>query len=255
MKGCFGIVYKVTNRINEKIYVGQTVTSLKQRRCVHECEARNKSECCFHRAIRKYGEKTFEWAVVERCNSKEDLDLAEEWYIRYYRTFVRFSNCNGYNLSLGGEGSVGFRHTKEARQKISNLKKNRPLSEEHRQKISMSLKKDNSPNFGKSLSEKTKKKISKSKKGKPLSRETCQKMSESRKGNVLLKKTRQKIGEANSCDWLIVFPNSREEIVRNMSKFCKENGLFLSNMSRVASGYQKHHKHFKCKKLDKRLNK
>ena len=81
------IIYKVTNKINDKIYIGQTIRKLYQRKAGHKCSAiKKKNISYFHNALRKYNIDNFEWEVIEECNSKEDLDLAEEWYIMYYKS-------------------------------------------------------------------------------------------------------------------------------------------------------------------------
>ena len=72
-----------------------------------------KYESEFYNAIRKYGEENFKWEIIEECNTKYELDLAEEWYIRKYRTFKDYSNCNGYNLTMGGDGNIPSKETKK----------------------------------------------------------------------------------------------------------------------------------------------
>lgn len=195
-KKYFGIIYKTTNKINGKIYIGQTIKNLEQRKREHLNEAkRDSKEFYFYRAIRKHDSENFDWEILEQCNSKEELDLAEEWYIRYYKTFTGFADCCGYNLTLGGGGIVGFRpstetrkkmskaqsgennpmygrnHTNEAIQKIKTTKMRKGLSKKIRQKISETKKElyknpENTPMFGKTHTEETIQKMSEAKKGK-----------------------------------------------------------------------------------------
>lgn len=89
------IIYKITNKLNGRCYIGQTSTSLKIRYNTH-C---NKSQNTYiARSIRKYGKEKFSIEELARYATKEDLNNAEEYFISFY-------NCripNGYNISLGG---------------------------------------------------------------------------------------------------------------------------------------------------------
>lgn len=93
-------IYKSTNTVNGKVYVGQTRYSLKKRRCSHVSDALCSKKLCrvFHAAIRKYGPDVFTWEVLQEVETANDANLAEiEW--------IRKLNCrvpNGYNLAVGG---------------------------------------------------------------------------------------------------------------------------------------------------------
>lgn len=114
MKEFFGLVYKATNRVNGKVYVGQTIHKLKERRRSHEYEVKLKRfDTYFYRALRKHGYENFNWKIIECCNSEEELNLAEEWYIRYYKTFVGFNYCCGYNSTLGGQNRNNIKTYKD----------------------------------------------------------------------------------------------------------------------------------------------
>lgn len=144
------IVYKATNKINGKSYIGQTQKSLDNRINKHFYSVRHKSNLYFHNALRKYD---FDWMVLEECESKSELDKKECQYIKQYNT-----NKNGYNLTTGGEGSFGFKHSEKTKKKMSEKAKLRK------------------PNFlGKKHTDKTKKKISESKKGKKIHSEEWKK--------------------------------------------------------------------------------
>lgn len=58
------------------------------------------------------------------------LNTLEVAYIKFYDSYK-----NGYNSSLGGEGTLGFKHSKETKIKMSNALKGRPVSKETRKKI------------------------------------------------------------------------------------------------------------------------
>lgn len=108
------IIYKSTNKINGKEYIGQTVNSLEKRISSHKA---SKKETYFSHALKKYGNENFEWEVLKECNSKEELDKMEIFYIKELNTF----KPNGYNLTLGGDaGTLGWKPTIENKKNISD---------------------------------------------------------------------------------------------------------------------------------------
>ena len=128
-----GIIYCATNTVNGKRYVGQTVRSLKRRWQFHLKSAKDGSECTLHRAIRKYGAEAFKVEQIDFAESPEDLNEKEVRYILLLKTLTP----NGYNLTRGGEGSVGYSHSEEIRQRMSKVAQFRPpVSAETRQKMS-----------------------------------------------------------------------------------------------------------------------
>jgi group I intron endonuclease len=108
------IIYKVTNSINDKIYVGKTTKSLEERMKHHFCH--KKSNTVFHRAINKYGKESFKYEVLERCKIAEELSEREKYWIKYYNSILP----NGYNMTVGGEGTQEY-ILNEARKKINKI--------------------------------------------------------------------------------------------------------------------------------------
>lgn len=96
------IIYKVTNNLNGQVYIGQTSKTLEERRRKHEKETLTESRKTvkFHNALRKYGFENFTWEVLKECQSQEELDYYEEYYINKYNSLDRES---GYNLKHGGK--------------------------------------------------------------------------------------------------------------------------------------------------------
>lgn len=92
-----GIIYKVENLINHKIYIGQTIQEVEKRWYHHIEEASLGSELYFHRALRKYGKDNFNWGVIEEINN-DQLNNREIYWISYYDSYQ-----NGYNLTPGGD--------------------------------------------------------------------------------------------------------------------------------------------------------
>lgn len=98
------VIYKVTNLINNKIYIGKTSVPLTERKRRHLYDAeRNQHRYGFHAAIRRYGSENFVWEIIDWGLSAESLVTLEKHYIKLF-------NCrppHGYNLTEGGEGCSG----------------------------------------------------------------------------------------------------------------------------------------------------
>lgn len=95
-------IYKVTNKTNGKIYIGQT-NNFEKRKREHLSDKRNNHQA-FKRALNKYGEEGFEWEVIDKCTTKEKINEKEKYYIKYYNSKVP----NGYNIANGGEGGSNW---------------------------------------------------------------------------------------------------------------------------------------------------
>lgn len=93
-------IYKITNLINNKIYIGKTVRSLHERWLEH-CRCTDTSRPLY-RAFHKYGLDNFKFEPIEEC-SLEQINERERYWISYYDTYH-----NGYNATIGGDGSVIF---------------------------------------------------------------------------------------------------------------------------------------------------
>lgn len=91
-----GIIYKVTNKVNGKSYIGQTRYTLEFRWRQH---LHKKDNVYFHNAIKKYGAENFSLEVLEECDV-DKLNSREIFYIAKYNTFEE-----GYNLTIGGDGN------------------------------------------------------------------------------------------------------------------------------------------------------
>lgn len=95
-----GYIYKITNQINGKIYIGQTRTSLTERMRKHFSDARNEPNVTgIDAAIKKYGAENFTAEQICECQDIE-LDDLERYYISKYNTY---DSPNGYNLTPGGQ--------------------------------------------------------------------------------------------------------------------------------------------------------
>src|SRR6185436_20063641 len=82
------IIYKITNKINNKSYIGQTIQAFNQRYNVNHWISRIESPH-LKKAIYKYGQESFELSILEFGKTKEHLDFLEKFYIETYRTVDR----------------------------------------------------------------------------------------------------------------------------------------------------------------------
>ena len=132
------LIYKVTNKINGKVYVGQTIHSLEHRRSGHERDARCKKKTTvkFHNALLKYGYDNFDWEVLKECTTQEELDYYEDYYIKEFNSTNREK---GYNLKSGGKLGVIF--TNEVKAKIGETTKLKWQNEECATKMKNGLRK------------------------------------------------------------------------------------------------------------------
>lgn len=97
-----GLIYKVTNLINGKIYVGKTIFSLLKRRDKHLATLKI-DKMLFHRAIAKYGQDNFLWEVLEHIDDNSELSKTEIAWIAKLHTNKK---SIGYNRTIGGDGAL-----------------------------------------------------------------------------------------------------------------------------------------------------
>lgn len=99
-----GKIYLISNNINSKVYIGQTIQTLKKRFNGHCCYSKSdrSSNMYIKRAIHKYGKDKFHIYLIEECPI-ENLNDREKYWINYYNSYNE-----GYNLTLGGQESNNF---------------------------------------------------------------------------------------------------------------------------------------------------
>jgi len=205
----FGIIYKATNKINGKSYIGQTLYPLNIRISQHKHEAIRKADNnYFHKAIRKYGVENFEWETLGEYPVKE-LNNIE------IKTIEKYNTCGeGYNLTTGGDGVKGV------------------CGEKHRL-------------YGKRRSDKVKDKIKKTFE----ENGTVKGKNNPMYGRKHSEKAKERMINAKKSYWLIVYPNGDKRVVTRLMKFCDDGGLCWTHMYSVASSNISHHKGYKCKKI------
>lgn len=143
-------IYLIRNKINNKVYVGQSI-NIEKRWRDHKVR---KDDSAIHQAIQKYGVENFEFKVLQEC-TRDELNDLEVFYIEKYKSFGK----NGYNLNKGGNSCP------------------KDFTKTRIERIKSSCKGRKSPMKGKHLSEETKKHLSEVNKGKKASEETKLKLS------------------------------------------------------------------------------
>lgn len=100
-------IYKFTNKLNKKTYIGQT-NNVEKRKRGHKSESFNSKATGyflpFHCAIRKYGWENFDFEILEEIPEDFGHDYVNEREIFFIEHYKSLKNQNGYNISLGGQG-------------------------------------------------------------------------------------------------------------------------------------------------------
>ena len=102
-----GFIYKITNKLNNKVYIGQTIQKPIERfyqHCAKKCD-KYILNMVIHKAIFKYGKDNFTFEVIEEV-PKQQLNEREEYWIKYYNSYT-----DGYNSTKGGQkGNKPFKN-------------------------------------------------------------------------------------------------------------------------------------------------
>jgi group I intron endonuclease len=99
-------IYIITNKINNKCYIGQS-EDIKKRWREHKrhFKLKKNNNIVLYKAFRKYGLKNFKFDVIKECTIDELSEL-EIFYIQKYNSCIYLENSNGYNMTFGGEDNV-----------------------------------------------------------------------------------------------------------------------------------------------------
>jgi len=94
------LIYKITNTINLKLYIGLTTVSLKERWSGHKAAANNGTNKHLYNSMRYYGIDKFKIEEIDQAKTLQELGEKERYYIKLYETQ---NPDKGYNLTAGGE--------------------------------------------------------------------------------------------------------------------------------------------------------
>lgn len=126
----FGVIYKITNNINGKVYIGQTRQSLKQRWGQHRSYANRNTDRYLYKSMRAYGIDNFRIEIIDSASSPTELSEKE---IIWIAKLDSFNSEKGYNATSGGE--LAYERTIESRALISERQKRRWLDPVYRESI------------------------------------------------------------------------------------------------------------------------
>ncbi len=246
-----GYIYRITNLINKKSYIGETIQDVEKRWKTHKSLSRLNKGCpALKEAFNKYGIENFKFEVLVICFDEDRL-IYEKQYIKKYNTVAP----NGYNISEGGceRGFTGLHHSEEARRKISEAVKKRFENPEERKKARENYVKNNI-NEKRNQSEKWKKALAEGRLGRKTggktSDETKKKISEGVKkvlqnGNkeqiynkAFMTKVCRKINQLSLSGEYIKTFNSIAEAAREVNKGCSTIHSVLTKKSKTAGGFK-----------------
>ena len=211
-----GYIYKITNKIDGKSYVGQSLNDPKIRWKQH---FRENSGCiCLRNAIQKYGKENFKTEIICICFD-EDINFYEIEYIEKFNTI----SPNGYNLQSGGNN--GRRLHEDTKKKLSNTMKKVMNNEDIKKKLSESTRLYYSvPRTKVARSEEFKKNLSDKLKGRKLSEEDKQNKRKNAQKNI------KNIVEQYTLDGVLLNTfNGTGDAARSL-------GLFKGSISHVCNG-------------------
>lgn len=201
-------IYKITNDINNKVYVGQTYRSIEDRFKRHCAEARwkNMKKMPIVLAIAKYGHQHFSIHLLETIAMDSAQSLVDEREVHWGRTLDTLSP-NGYNLKLGaGSGCM----SEETKKKIALSNTGKYVSEETREKLRKS-------HLGYKVKQSTKDKLSAYFKGRPLHPNTIKAKNKPRK-------------------YILISPEGIITPIYGMKTFAKRMNLQHTNLSELVTG-------------------
>src|SRR5690348_11013008 len=113
-------IYKITCLINGKVYIGQTSIGVEERFKQHEYQHRNirHKKYILYRAMRKHGFHNFKVEEIDCAETHVEIIEKEIYWIDFFKSnHCKYPN-NGYNLTDGGEGTIGYIPTTEHKKKI-----------------------------------------------------------------------------------------------------------------------------------------
>ncbi len=127
------VLYRATNLINGKIYIGITSKGMRKRAKVHRDAAGQGRGALIGAAIRKYGKENLKFDVLVVCPTWDYAKEMERAAIAAFKP--------EYNLTAGGDGCLGYRHTEASKKRLSEAHKGkkkpyRPRSDLTKKKIS-----------------------------------------------------------------------------------------------------------------------
>lgn len=228
-------IYIITNGINGKQYIGYTGKSIDKRFKEH-----TRSQRPIGKAIRKHGVENFSIALLDESDSKEDALLLEMKYIVDYETRSR-----GYNCSKGGDINHPIYNQKIQKSKDFSDRMKTQANNQHNDPIKKQNHADGIKKYWISLDEETKKeKIE-------IARRNGKKSVVAWNKGLKQPESGMK-GDKNPMakTYIVFYPDGKEEIIKCLNTFCKNNNLCSRCVYKMLEGKQANHKGFRFARLD-----
>jgi group I intron endonuclease len=127
------LIYLIKNTVTNDFYIGKTSKTVSKRLAEHTKLSKSKSQTYFHRAIRKYGIENFIVEILEK-------DILDNCMLNDREIFWIQQLSPKYNMTIGGDGVVGYTPTEEHKKNMSLSKSGIKNSKEHNQNISLAKK-------------------------------------------------------------------------------------------------------------------
>lgn len=120
-------IYKCTNLVNGKTYIGFTHKTLEKRIIEHKSSSKKGSDYLLHKAIRKYEIDNFHWTTIyESLNKEHVLYTMENYFILETNSY--FEEGQGYNMTFGGQAvMLDKKHSEKTKEKLKLARKNRVI--------------------------------------------------------------------------------------------------------------------------------
>jgi len=241
---CTGIIYKIENKLNKKVYVGKTTK-------IDNFESYYGSGKIIKAALKKYGKESFTKEIIHYAFSMEELNEKEIYFIKHYNSAIP----NGYNIGLGGEGNSLFYYDNNTIQVIKEKRKigihNYYKSDDYlivgSKERSANNSGKNNPMYGKSghtkpHTEKTKKTLSDINKGKsghtkPHTEKTKKTLSDINKGKKLSNATKRKIS-ISAKESMTEERKQMLRVFKSMQLICVTTGKVYNSQQEVLQAFK-----------------
>lgn len=119
----FGYIYKITNLINNKIYIGKTKYSIETRFKNHLWSIdHHRTKSLLYDAMNKYGKDNFKVEQIDQADSLEELNKKEQYWISKLNSrnpSIGYNICKGGECGPGGPMFKGHQHTEQTKQQMS----------------------------------------------------------------------------------------------------------------------------------------
>jgi group I intron endonuclease len=210
-------IYKFTNRVNNKVYIGYT-NNPQNRLRTHKHKSIT-SDTALYCAARKYGWDNFTFEVIyQSLDGDHCLNVMEEHFIKEYKSYVGMGF--GYNMTFGADGQLN--PTPETRYKIGSANRGKvrgALSEETKRKIGLA---------------------NSNKKRTDAEKEHLRQLNLGKKNSIEARNNKSKL-------YTVTSPSGDSFDIVNLCQFCKDNNLNQGAMGAIARGKPSKHKGWSVK--------